>query len=310
MTSPPGGPEGGFGHDLLVHDSDEQLHASVAAFVEEGLAAGGEVVVFDPGLGASALGQSLPRHLRVAYRPAEPLMPDSVRGLFAAQLRQRPSPPPPGLWAVGVVAPDEAARAAWPRLEALANVVLAGLPLRTLCTYDTRTLSPDVVDVGRATHRFEWRDGARDLNPAFRPPEGYLSARGQQRLMPPPGEATVTTILTSTADLSLARRVVRPCLTRAGLEPATVSGFLTALNEVLVNALTHGAAPVWLRLWATPHRLTCEVVDSGRGVPDVLAGCRPPVAGGPLGLWVARQTCDDLDIHNLDNGCAVVLTTT
>lgn len=308
MTSAPGSPGGGFSHDLLVHDDREELHTSVAAFVEEGLAAGGEVVVFDPGLRATALGHSLPRHPRVAYRPSERLMPDSVRGLFAAQLRPTPRLPSPGLWAVGVVAPDEGARAAWPRLEALANVVLAELPMRTLCTYDTRTLRPEVIAVGRATHRYQWRDGARSLNPAFRPPESYLSDPGPQRLVPPAGEATVTTTLTHATDLSLARRVVRPCLALAGLEPATISGFLTALNEVLVNALTHGAAPVRLRLWVMPHRLTCEVLDSGRGVPDVLAGCRHPAPGGPLGLWVARQTCDDLDVHNGADGCAVILT--
>ena len=36
---------GGYSHDLLLHDSDEDLVEGTVAFVEQGLASGGQVLV-------------------------------------------------------------------------------------------------------------------------------------------------------------------------------------------------------------------------------------------------------------------------
>ena len=39
---------GGYSHDLLLHDSDEDLVEGTVAFVEQGLASGGQVLVHSP----------------------------------------------------------------------------------------------------------------------------------------------------------------------------------------------------------------------------------------------------------------------
>ena len=45
MTSPGPIPNGRYSHDLLLHDSDAELVAATRAFVELGLASGGQVLV-------------------------------------------------------------------------------------------------------------------------------------------------------------------------------------------------------------------------------------------------------------------------
>jgi hypothetical protein len=46
--------------------------------------------------------------------------------------------------------------------------------------------------------------------------------------------------------------------------------------------------------------MSCEVSDTGAGLPDPLAGHLPPPAGraGLRGLWLARQFCDLLEVRS------------
>jgi anti-sigma regulatory factor (Ser/Thr protein kinase) len=77
----------------------------------------------------------------------------------------------------------------------------------------------------------------------------------------------------------------------------TVDDFVFALSEVATNALTHGRPSVRVRLWATPERLVATVSDRGPGIADPFAGYPPPrdrPGTGGVGLWAARQMCDEL----------------
>lgn len=148
---------------------------------------------------------------------------------------------------------------------ALTNAVLAGLAMRS---WAPTTPDPHVVIVGLATHRFQWRNGARRPQPNL-PPSRELPVRpGPQRLMPPAGEATVTTTLANTSDLSHARRVVRSCVAR---RPR--AGHHLSSSDRTERGLGHCADP---RCGAIPDAVM------GHAAPAHLCGRR-------LGSWSARH---------------------
>jgi anti-sigma regulatory factor (Ser/Thr protein kinase) len=79
------------------------------------------------------------------------------------------------------------------------------------------------------------------------------------------------------------------------------------------NALRHGRPPVDLRLWADADRLVCTVTDRGAGLQDPFIGYGPAhgddLSLGGMGLWLARQLCDHVDITRTGDGVRVRLTT-
>ena len=66
------------------------------------------------------------------------------------------------------------------------------------------------------------------------------------------------------------------------------------------NAIRHGAPPVSLRLWTAGDRVVCTIEDGGPGWDDPFAGYGPAhgedLSRGGMGLWLARQLCDHVDI--------------
>ena len=66
------------------------------------------------------------------------------------------------------------------------------------------------------------------------------------------------------------------------------------------NAVRHGRPPVGLRLWTAADRIVCTISDGGPGWDDPFAGYGPAhgddLSRGGMGLWLARQLCDHVDI--------------
>jgi anti-sigma regulatory factor (Ser/Thr protein kinase) len=85
------------------------------------------------------------------------------------------------------------------------------------------------------------------------------------------------------------------------------------VDEMTTNALRHGRPPVDLRLWADEKRLVCTVTDRGAGLQDPFIGYGPAhgddLSLGGMGLWLARQLCDHVDITVTGDGVRVRLTT-
>jgi len=69
---------------------------------------------------------------------------------------------------------------------------------------------------------------------------------------------------------------------------------------------------VSLRLWIAPDRIVCTIADHGGGWDDPFAGYGPAhgsdLSRGGMGLWLARQLCDHVDITSDDDGARVRLT--
>jgi anti-sigma regulatory factor (Ser/Thr protein kinase) len=106
-------------------------------------------------------------------------------------------------------------------------------------------------------------------------------------------------------DVTAVRRRVEEASRDAGLDPSRVDDWITAVNELMTNAVRHGGGRGRVRLWRGA-RLTCEVSDGGPGFPadDYLARRERPAvtATGGIGLWIVRQLTDSVHINSGPGG--------
>jgi hypothetical protein len=301
-----------YSHDLLLHDCDDDLVAATRAFVELGLDSGGQVLVHSSEERVDLLRAALGSHPRLDYGFDRDLYQSPTSTLFAYE--RKLAADPTETWVTGTVplGDDPAGHAAWTRYESLVNEVLGPYAFHALCTYDTRILPARTIAAAKAAHPGLSINGdctrysADYLDPAIFLTDPLAG-------VPDPTDAppSVAQTLHGLEDLSRVRHLMTYTAESSGaVSRETVEGFVSASNEMLVNALTHGAAPVELVMWVDLARLTCRITDAGPGIPDTLTGYRYPQMVGPKGLWVARQLCEDLILSNSrGGGCSVLLAT-
>jgi anti-sigma regulatory factor (Ser/Thr protein kinase) len=213
---------------------------------------------------------------------------------------------------VGEVAfgPTERDWLEWQRYEAVINEALAAWPLWGLCLFDTQRLPDPVLESARRTHTGLVTASGRRENPEYVDPQRYL------RTLPVPPEPLEDTeprlAATSVGDYVGLRRAVSAELATIDAPPDLLDDLLLAVDEMTSNALRHGRPPVGLRLWASDDRVVCTISDSGPGFDDPFAGYGPAhgedLSRGGMGLWLARQLCDHVDIRADDDGVRVRLT--
>jgi anti-sigma regulatory factor (Ser/Thr protein kinase) len=306
-------PRGDFSHEVLFHRGHDELVEGITRYVEHGLAAGGRVMIHGSADHLRTMHRVLGPRPEVDYHLTEELFGSPLRRLFAIQRELASSREPVQWWAVGTVppVPDRDARVRWAHFEALINAVLDRYCFHALCTYDTQALPAPAIAAAKATHPWITDAGHRRRSQDYLLPSQFLSTRLGGTLGRPPYAPLLQMTLEELDDLTHARdQVARNAIAASAVARETIFDFLTAVNEVTVNALQHGRSPVEIRLWVEPAKLTCQITDRGPGIPDILAGCRYPERPGSRGLWVARQLCDDVIITNPpEGGCKVLLTT-
>ncbi len=309
-----GPPHHGYVHDALLYDSPEQLVDVAVPFLLAGLAAG-EAGVIATGSGAAALlREELGTHPRVhviehgdVYRARTPAAITTFRQLA----EQRVSDGVPRVRVVGEVdfGATERDWLEWQRYESVINEALADWPLWGLCVFDATRLPEPLLESARQTHSHVVDTGGRVPNPMFRAPADYL------RSLPVPAEPledTVPRLLApDVADFIGLRHAVAAELAAVDAPRDLIEDFLLAVDEMTSNAVRHGGPPVSLRLWIAEDRLVCTIRDSGPGFDDPFAGYGPAhgddLSRGGMGLWLARQLCDHVDLSG-DDGAHVRLT--
>ena len=314
-------PAGGFPHDALLYDSVDQLVGTVTPFLRDGLAAGdAAVLAVQPGTRAvlrDALGDD-PRIVVLdrddVYGPRTPAAIASLRRLG------REHAPGDGqrVRVVGEIdfGPTERDWLEWERYEAVINEALRGWNLWGVCVYDTGRHPEPVLDAARCTHGQLVTPTSRIPNPGYTDPASFL------RALPVPEEPLERTPPRLSADdvrdfIGL-RHAVAAELAELSAPADLVEDFLLAVDEMTSNALRHGLPPVTLRLWTAPDRMVCTITDGGPGWDDPFAGYGPAhgddLSRGGMGLWLARQLCDHVDItggeHHPGTGTVGVRLTT
>lgn len=309
------GARSGFSHDVLIHDSDDQLLDTVVPFVRSGLDAGESAVVCCTPPTTGLLQRELGQDPRVAFLDYDATYSTPIGAIAAYQeiVDAYVAAGASHVRAVGEATSDGCLddRVDWARYEAVVNRALEEYPLSGICMYDRRVLTPDVLAYGRLTHPMLVDRDGRTANPDFVDAAEFL--RRTARTLPEPEQAADPDLdiafLTSLDDL---RARIEACLLRNTSMTQEAVDLLLAANEVATNAIRHGEPPVSVRLWVTDDRLVCTVTDQGQGISDPFAGYIWPGAHGRLpvrgmGLWVARCLCDRVDMVDGPAGFTVRL---
>ena len=218
---------------------------------------------------------------------------------------------------------------AWSRYEAVVNHLFAALPFRALCAYDLRKTGPSLLSAVRATHPHTRQHAARLANPAYRSPADLLVRWSDPPVLPVErsGPLLEITDISDAQDARQTRARVGEMLTRLDTalrpharqlppaDPTLVEAdeYLLAVDEILANALIHGGPPVALRLWVRHNEVVTTVTDPGSGFDDAFIGyatrpgTREQAPRRKMGLWLARQMCDELSFRHDEDGFTVRL---
>jgi anti-sigma regulatory factor (Ser/Thr protein kinase) len=307
-------------HRALIAYSDADLVTGAGAFVAEGLRVGQPVVVACTAATADLLRPALADAATVVWAEWSDVFGSGAAAAVTAvrRLAERHRrgdgdhlvrvvlEPQPG------EDPDHWRE--WQRYEAVLDHEVGDEPLLTLCVTDTRRVPPTLVATARATHPLLVVGERERPNPAHVDPADFLES------LPVPHEPLEDTepLLRADAvrDLRGLRRELADRAADAKLAPGSepaLEDFLLAVDEMTTNALRHGRPPVSLRLWASSERLVCTITDRGAGFEDPFIGYGPAhgsdLSLGGMGLWLARQLCDHVDITPDGDGVHVRLTT-
>jgi len=300
------GMQSAFRHEALLYKGDDTLVRSAAAFIEEGLARGEQVVVALPASTAQALSPvfaddaervSLLDPFDVARNPARMLpvwreLTDrgaaegrAVRGIGQPMWRGR-----------SAAECDECIL-----YDALLNYIHEqGPPLTALCAFDAEGMSPELVEDIAATHPVVGDGQGVWESDSYAGAD--LAVQLMARPLPEP-PAPVEEIVFEVDRLAYVRDVVGRRAAATGLDLLHVQELVLAVHELATNSVQYGGGKGVLRMWQEGSQLVCEVRDDGY-ITDPLAGrvAPAPTADAGRGLWVVNQLCDLLQIRSSPAG--------
>lgn len=192
------------------------------------------------------------------------------------------------------------------RHESLLNLAFHGAPhWRLLCPYDTDTLATDVIEEAYRSHPLVWDRGMGGSSPTYMGLEA-ATAPFDKPLPDPPERPEVFAFDRSM--LPHVRETVRNQAARFGFDAKKANDLVVAVNEVATNSLQHGGGEGLLRVWTEQGSLICEIRDRGRIDRPLLGRERPGLGqDGGLGVWLANQLCDLVQIRTFPEGSVVRL---
>jgi anti-sigma regulatory factor (Ser/Thr protein kinase) len=289
-------PYGRSAHIAAFYRSADDYTATIGDFIASGLAAGMAVMAAVPAPNRALLVERLGRES------------DQVTFADMTRLGRNPGRIIPAIRSFAGSHPDRELRYVgepiWPSRtaaetteavhhEALLNLAFAAQPICILCPYDAARLGRAALSQAEQTHPLVLAGGRLEPSPLFAGQAGFPG--DADRLPDPPAEAEVVTYRENPG---VARSFVRERAGAAGLREPRLTDLVIAVGELAANTLRHTHGPGWLRLWATPAEVICDVSDDGY-IADSLAGRRfPPVdAGSGHGLWVVHQVCDLVEMR-------------
>jgi anti-sigma regulatory factor (Ser/Thr protein kinase) len=301
--------EAPFRHEALFYDGIGEFVDRIAAFIAEGVAAGEPALVvvgaekiarLREALGGTPEGVQFADMDEVGLNPARiiPAWRDYANDQLARGHRFR-----------GVGEPISTQRTPaqlveCQRHESLLNVALGDVGAFWLvCPYDTASLPDDVLQEARRSHEFVWHHAPGTPSDAYsgiaafaRPFDAPLPSR-------PPDADSVFVSIETLRDL---RQLVTHHAVEAGFGDAQTTDLVFVANEIASNSVVHAGGQGVFNVWREGDTVVCETKDTGR-ILHVLVGRERPTAGqvGGLGLWLANQLCDLVQIRTFDDGSVV-----
>jgi MEDS: MEthanogen/methylotroph, DcmR Sensory domain len=332
-------PHVGLSHAALLYDDDEAFVSHAVDHLRDGARAGEQLIVACTERRTRLLLSALDRSLEVrvlgndyTYRHAI-----STTQLYAGLTRQAVRRGAAGVRVVGelpaAVFQHPRVWPQWSRYEAVVNHALAALPFHALCTYDRRVTPTLLQDIVQRTHLHLWGSGVARVNDKYTEPDECLEAWADPEFLsvessPPMLEVREITGLRSASQArgrleDLLAGIDTVLMPYADLLPPAdptlieADAYVLGVEEVLMSALAQRNGPVTLRVWVVHDQVVTTVTSPGGGVDDPFSGYLLPDARAAtssqgrrpwsLGLWIARQMCDELSFRHADDGFTVRL---
>lgn len=311
-------PEQRLHHDALFYEDEDAVVEAGVPFVRAGLERGETVLVHTAHRPITALLQAL-----FSGEPGFLVLDEQVQRRPVALLdtcRRMLDRSAPAVRIFGHVDLDGALPwPEWVRYEAALEDAFARSPLRALCAFPLRGSGDEhpneLLGALRGAHQ-------RLVSPAGAVPNQEYAAPAE--LVTRPGCAPRPDPLQARAPALDLAPVEDPQALRLDLYPVAIAthiarervdDLVSAVEEVVCNALRHGRPPVRVRVWPSAYKLVVSVTDQGDGIADPLLGYvrRRGDGGGAtpgLGLWGARQLCDTVDYARDGDGFTVRLVAT
>jgi anti-sigma regulatory factor (Ser/Thr protein kinase) len=299
------GMESAFRHEALIYKGDDTLVRSAAAFIEEGLAGGEQIVVALPASTAQALSSVFADEESVSFVEPFEVARNPARILpFWREYLDRGAAEGRGVRRIGQSVWRGRSAAELDECildEALLNYIHEqGPPLTALCAYDGEGISPELAEGVAATHPVVGDGEGVWESDAYGGAD--LAVRLIARPLPEP-PPPVEEILFEVDGLAYVRDVVGRRAAAAGLDLLHVQELVLAVHELATNSVQYAGGKGVLRMWQEGSELVCEVRDDGH-ITDPLAGrvAPSPTADAGRGLWVVNQLCDLLQIRSSPAG--------
>jgi anti-sigma regulatory factor (Ser/Thr protein kinase) len=187
------------------------------------------------------------------------------------------------------------------RHEALINLAWPDTDITVLCPYDAGRLDDQVLLEAELTHPCVVRSGRLESSSKYR--DGAVPASCEQALPDPPSGALAREFAVD--DLAPLRAWVAELADASGLDAERSADLVIAINELTTNTVRHAGPHGMLRFWTASEEVIFQVEDTGH-IADPLAGRRRQLTGnGGVGLWIANQLCDLVEIRTNPAGTKI-----
>jgi anti-sigma regulatory factor (Ser/Thr protein kinase) len=295
-------------HEAVYYDTSSELVDATAPLLRRALAQGEDVALVCTDGNNRALVEALGDNDRIQMLPRPEIYRKAVTAVayFRDFVQERLAAGAPRVCILGEAnfGTDGRGLDEWRRYEALLNYALSPFPLWSMCGYDTRVLQEPVLVTGELSHPYLRRDGMQAANLAHVDPAELMRLADADGHLVPELEPAVT--IPEVLELGDLHRELKLLLVSEGMDRERVEDVVIAVHEVATNGLRHGEPPVTVRAWVSPGRFVCTVTDRGAGFDDPFAGYvrggGEDLPEGRLGLWLARQLCDEVATSRTPEG--------
>jgi anti-sigma regulatory factor (Ser/Thr protein kinase) len=298
-----------FRHEAVFYDGPDDFVTKIATFIAEGAAAGEPALVvvsaekidrLRDALGGNPGGVTFADMSNVGGNPARiiPAWREFVDEHAGAGQRFRGV----GEEICAERTDDELVECQ--RHESLLNVPFADAKSFWLvCPYDTTTHPDAVLDEARRSHEYVSNGRAGELSKAYSGIEALAQPFSAALPDPPPGAQRMPVSVETLHEL---REMVAGHARAAGFDTAEVSDLVFVANEIASNSVVHAGGSGMFTIWRDKREIVCQSDDTGR-IVHALVGRQRPTSGqvGGLGLWLANQLCDLVQIRTFADGSVV-----